>query len=36
MDVDFEKKDSLRLRVRVVGRVAFDDMGRCGLCVTIN
>ena len=31
VDVDFEKKDGLRLRVRVVGSVEFDDMGRCEL-----
>ena len=27
VDVDFEKNDGLRLRVRVVGSVEFDDMG---------
>ena len=36
VDVDFEKKDGLRLRVQVLGRVVFDDMGCCGLCITIN
>ena len=36
VDVDFEKKDGLRLRVRVVGSIEFDDMGVRWACVTIN